>query len=146
MLLAAVLLPLSAACTDATRTVAPPEDPPPPASPPAFPALSRAGQIYLGAEGMYRYSDSYHYGRLHSRFVLYQDGTFALQFVSPRWGFFEYPGRYARADSRIALTFQEWGWVATGTVLGDRMTVTYNSTMSLADFEDGDYIRVPPAP
>jgi hypothetical protein len=80
------------------------------------------------------------------RFVLYNDSTFRLQFVKPDVGFFEYPGTYSRADSRLSFVFdarqppgQEW--FAQGTLEGESMLVTYNDAMLWADFENGVYLR-----
>jgi hypothetical protein len=146
------LLSLSAGCSDAVQ----PEPPvieapvaaptPTPAPPPDFPALARPGEIYNeGAVSIYGYpgSDVYHDGRLVSRYVLYQDSSFALQFSSPKFGMFEYLGRYSRADSVITLDFNANAgqWQATGTLRGDSLTVKYNTSMMFSDFEDGVYVR-----
>jgi hypothetical protein len=147
------LLSLSAGCKDAVQ----PEPPvieapvaapaPPLAAPPDFPALARPGEIYNeGAVSIYGYpgSDAYHDGRLVSRYVLYQDSSFALQFSSPRSGIFEYLGRYSRADSVITFDWDGWSiagpWGATGTLRGDSLDVKYNIIMQLSDFVDGVYV------
>jgi PKD repeat protein len=82
-----------------------------------------------------------------SRYVLYADSTFGLQYVNARWGFFEYTGRYARVDASIGLNFDanDGHWQATGTLQGDSLVVTYNLDMALSDFEDGVY-RLAPSP
>lgn len=92
-----------------------------------------------------------HDGRLSSRYVLYEDGVFSLQYESARWGFFEYTGRYSPAGQPrlIALDFDdsnghsgELEWQAAGTlVTADCMLVEYNFTMKMADFEDAEYCR-----
>jgi hypothetical protein len=78
-----------------------------------------------------------------SRYVLAADGTFALQYVLS--GFFEYAGRYSRADSVITFDFNDWNaagpWQAGGTFRGDSLVVEYNIVMMFADFEDGVYVR-----
>jgi hypothetical protein len=81
-----------------------------------------------------------------TRYVIYENGTFSLQYVSPVWGFFEYPGKYSRTDSAITFQFDASGgtfgpWLADGIVAGDSLTVKYNYIMVLDDFEDGVYIR-----
>jgi len=80
-----------------------------------------------------------------SRYVLYGDGTFSLQYVSPQWGFFEYPGRYSRANSLLTFDFDGWGamgpWLADGILLGDSLIVKYNDVMLWTDFEDGVYLQ-----
>ena len=80
-----------------------------------------------------------------SRYVLYGDGTFSLQYVRPDWGFFEYPGKYSRASSMLTFDFDASNlagpWLADGIVSGDSLIVKYNIVMQLADFEDGVYVR-----
>ena len=75
-----------------------------------------------------------------SRFVLYADGTFHLQFPQG-----EYPGTYSRSDSTIAFRFVDSSvagrWLADGIVRGDTLVVQYNDIMSLSDFENGAYVR-----
>ena len=126
---------------------APPVPPPAPAPAPAFPALSRDGDIYVGAEDLYRFLFDYHRGALPSRYVLYRDGTFGLQFSSPRFGFFEYTGRYTRAQSVITFDWDGWStagrWEASGTLRGDTLAVRYNLIMTMTDFVEGEYVRSP---
>jgi len=88
-----------AACTsDAPTDVRgknPPTNPvvptPAPVPPPitAYPRLNRAGAIYD------RTTPASIPGS--SRYVIYDDGTFSLQYLRPDYGFFEYLGRYLRA-------------------------------------------------
>ena len=157
----AALLLLAAACADSTapanRPPAPATAPPapvpvatvPPAAAPGFPVLQRAGVTYTEVDAPYGYpgSTQYHGGQLESRFVLYDDGRFALQFSSPRFGFFEYGGWYERTGSQITFGWDGWSlagpWGATGTLRGDTLHVAYNSVMQLTDFVDGDYVREP---
>jgi hypothetical protein len=79
----------------------------------------------------------------NSRYVIYENGTFSLQYVSPVWGFFEYPGSYSRTDSAITFQFDANGgtWLADGIVAGDSLTVKYNHDMLMSDFEDGVYTQ-----
>jgi hypothetical protein len=88
-----------------------------------------------------------------SRYVLHQDGTFALQVLKPpgspccRWGFIEFTGTYARGSTSVSLDFdgssQAGPWLATASIEGDDLVVAYNLVMVLSDFEDGVYRLVP---
>jgi len=149
------LLALTTACGDWTRPVPPPTPPPgvplvPPVGLPPFPAVSGTAQVYVSTGSLNQlYSGSYA-ENFASRFVLYADGTFSLQFVSRANGFFEYTGRYARTDSRITFDWDGWSsagpWGATGTLSGDILHVEYNDVMQMTDFIDGDYVRVAATP
>jgi hypothetical protein len=112
-----------------------------------WPAVSSEAEVYLGDEGIYASSFDYHAGKIISRYVFYPDGRFALQFLSARFGFFEYPGRYTRTESRIAFEWEGWStagkWESRGLLEGDRLSVAYNIIMWMTDFVDGDYIRIP---
>jgi hypothetical protein len=74
-----------------------------------------------------------------SRYVLYDDGTFALQFN----GVFEYLGTYTEADGVIQFFWEGRSvagpWGANGTLDGNTLTVRYNIIMQLSDFEDCAY-------
>lgn len=73
------------------------------------------------------------------RFVLYVDGTFAL-----RYSHVEFLGTFTRRDSTLALAFTaDAGWVATGILRSDTLSVTYNARMSLSDFEDALFLLTP---
>jgi len=133
-------LPLIVGCADSANTVASPVVPPP--APPS-PTASRV--IYDGPPDLYGAFNSFHNGPLVTRYVLYGDGTFALEFYSPRFGPGVYTGRYKRTDSRIVFDWDGWStagpWGAEGTLRGDSLTVTYNTVMMLSDFVDGTYVR-----
>jgi hypothetical protein len=77
-----------------------------------------------------------------SRFVLYDNGAFELQYVGLGRG---YRGGYTEANDVIVFEWEGWSaagpWGATGTVKGDSMTVQYNLIMQLTDFEDAGYVR-----
>ena len=134
----AVLVALSSACAD-SRIVAPsgtvPEYPAP-----AFPALARPGAAYRAPHALYAR------GRpaempLASRYVLYDDGTFALQFSAVE-GFSEMAGRWARAGALITFDFDAWGpGAATATLTGSELAVTYGYRMSITDFLDAVYVK-----
>lgn len=79
-----------------------------------------------------------------SRYVLYKDGRFELQYSTDSWGDFAYTGRYSRTGSVITFNFDAWSaagpWEATGTIDGIRLVVEYNVVMGLSDFENGVYV------
>ena len=133
------LLLLSAACQDGI--VAPPVNPPPDESA-GPPVQAHFPPVPAGALAYDRITSSYIPG--HSRYVFYDDGTFGLQYWRPDWGFFEYTGRHVRADSAIALYFDDantaGAWLASGILSADTLIVKYNLIMMLADFEDGAYV------
>jgi hypothetical protein len=137
------LLVTLAGCKDLVLPPLEPRAPPPgePNGPPIltdFPAPSSPAGIYD------RTSPSVFDG--NSRYVIYENGTFSLQYVSPVWGFFEYPGRYSRTDSAITFQFDANGgafpsWLADGIFAGGSLTVKYNEDMNMSDFEDGTYTQ-----
>jgi hypothetical protein len=146
--LAAVLI-LTAGCSDLPSPSAP--TPPRPAGPvqpipeplpaPPFPAVSRSARLYVAAESRY-YSG--HGSLLASRYVLYDDNTFSLQYASINYPFFEYRGDYSEANGQITFgwpTSRGAQWQATGVITEDSLTVEYNLDMQMSDFEDGVYIR-----
>ena len=152
---------LSVACADPTgpgqpRVPGQPREPSQPAQPPTlpgsgspaspgFPTLSKSGDIYNESNSIYAASYAYQGGSLVSRYVLYQDGTFALQFVSGTSGFFEYPGTYTREGTVVTFAWQGWStagpWGSSATLDGDSLTVTYNIIMLMTDFENGRYVK-----
>jgi Tol biopolymer transport system component len=78
----------------------------------------------------------------NQRYVIYDDGTFSLQYLRPDFGFFEYPGRYLRAESVLTLNFNanSGAWQARGVLGADSsLAVKYNLEMGLDDFEDATY-------
>jgi len=81
-----------------------------------------------------------------SRFVLYDNGAFALQYRTCNCGG-EYRGRYTEARGVITFEWDGWSvagpWGASGTLQGDTLTVRYNQIMQLTDFEDAAYLRTP---
>jgi hypothetical protein len=151
-------LALSNACADLdtltapTPTVAQNSTPPPTTNgpPPPFPALSRPARVYVGSADLYPPS-GYSLGPLASRYVLYEDGTFALQFTSAKQTFFEYRGTYIEAtlptlpDALVTFKWEGWSaagpWGATGSLNDRSLTVSYNVIMMLSDFVDGVYVR-----
>ena len=147
----AVLAVLSSiACTEPTAT-----NPPGPATPlappvelpavPAFPTLDKPGEVYLSPGGLYAFLGT----SVSTRYVLYDDGTFAMQFVLPG-KFYSLGGRYARTASLIDFFWDASTsvspWSSTGTLTGDQLAVKYNVIMLAIDFEDGTYVRSPALP
>ena len=146
-----VLLVLFAACgssgpTSPTGTNPPSALPPPtlPTPPPAtvFPPLSGPSRTFLfDRELSYRVSD---YTK-KSRFVLYDNGAFVLQY--PSLGEGGYRGGYEDTNGVIMFEWEGWSvagpWGATGTLKADSLTVQYNHIMQLTDFEDAVYVRIP---
>ena len=142
----AVLVAFSTACggdgptSPGGPTPAPPSSVPTPASPaPSFPPLSGPSRSFgFDRESSYRVSD---YTR-ESRFVLYDNGAFVLEY--PGRG--EYHGAYHETVG--GLTFEWEGrsaagpWGATGTLAGDLLTIRYNQIMELSDFENAVYARM----
>jgi len=71
-----------------------------------------------------------------SRFTLYDNGAFVLQYVNLAA---EYRGAYSEVSGVIAFDFGG-PWRATGTVKGDSLTVQYNLVMAFSDFEEAVYV------
>ena len=141
----AVLLTLVAACGEPLSPTAPtrpvqsalPIAPAPTPTPPvgSFPPVSGPARIYAFDRQASYPVQSYTVG---SRYVLYDDGTFALQYLTAG----EYRGRYREASTTVTLDFDGFGDAgATGTLVGDMLTVQYSILMWLADFQDAIYVR-----
>ena len=75
-----------------------------------------------------------------SRFVLYDDGAFVLQYLSLIG---DYRGGYSESNGVITFGWEGWSvagpWGATGTLQDGVLTVHYNLIMQLTDFEDAAY-------
>ena len=87
---------------------------------------------------------------MSSRFVLYDNGAFELQYLPGQYGPGLYPGAYQNADGVIRFLFEFEGRSvgaafndATGTLKGDSLTVQYDWNMRMADFEDAVYVQMP---
>ena len=111
----------------------------PPGEPAAFPPAPAGALTYVRV--------SAEASGTVSRYVLYEDSTFARQIVTARWGFAETTGRYGRVNDSISLNFDanHGQWQATATIQGDSLVVDYNPMMELDDFVDGVY-RLAPTP
>jgi hypothetical protein len=138
-----VVLVLSAACGKSGPT-APSRGTPPAAvsqpapAPPAsdFPAAVGPSRTFVFDHELDRAVSDY---TKTSRFVLYDNGAFVLQFP----GIGEYRGRCAAVDGVISFEWQGWTDAgpsgATGTLTDDSLVVHYNLIMELSDFEDAAY-------
>jgi hypothetical protein len=86
-----------------------------------------------------------HGSALASRYVLYDDGTFALQYSSANFPFFEYLGLYEVDNGKITFSWEGWSvagpWGAWGTLTDETLDVEYNLIMQMSDFENGRYTR-----
>ena len=155
-----VLLALSAACegslpTAPTGTSSSPSGTPlpgltavpkvrslPSVTPPIhFPPLSGPAHTFIFEHAGYRVAEY----TQNSRFVLYDNGAFALQYLTLGG---QYRGSYTEENGVIALTWEDssnayFPWGATGRLEGDSLNVQYNLNMQLSDFEDAVYTRSP---
>jgi hypothetical protein len=106
-------------------------------SPSNFPPLSGLSRTFgFNHELTYRLTD---YTK-QSRFVLYDNGAFVLQYVSLG---IEYRGGYTESNGVITFQWEGWSsagaWGASGTLKDGSLTVQYNLIMQLSDFEDAVY-------
>ena len=142
-----VLLVLFAACGSSGPTSPTGTNPPSVLSAAAsaatvFPPLAGPSRTFIfDRELSYRVSD---YTR-NSRFVLYDNGAFVLQY--PSLGEGGYRGGYKDANGVITFEWEGWSvagpWGATGTLKGDSLTVQYNEIMQHTDFEAALYVLMP---
>jgi hypothetical protein len=136
------LVLLSAACGGSAPTAATSNSGGPAvASPPAthFPALSGPSRTFTFDRDLtYRVSDYTN----QSRFVLYDDGAFALQYLSLGN---EYHGGYTELNGVITFQFEGWNSAgasgATGTLNDGSLTVQYNVMMQLSNFDNAVYVQ-----
>ncbi len=108
-----------------------------------FPTPTKPARIYV-ATGCLSYSS--HASPVASRYVLYDDGTFGLQYSSVSYPFFEYRGTYHQnAGGHVSFNWEGWSaagpWGATGELTEELLTVEYNLIMQLSDFVDGVFVR-----
>ncbi len=134
-----VFLVGSVSCSDATLPTAPLPIPgaavaPAPSPPPAGPA-----RVFGFQSSPYPAVLPY---TAASRYVLYGDGSFVLQYPHVQYG-----GTYTEAAGRITFAWEGWStagpWGATGVLTDNSLSVSYNTIMGLSDFEDALYRLVP---
>jgi hypothetical protein len=83
---------------------------------------------------------------MNSRFVLYDNGAFVLQYPPSRFGDGRFRGAYQLAYGTMIFLFEFQGRSvgepgdATGTLEGDSLVIQYVETMKHADFEDAVYV------
>ena len=97
----------------------------------------------MGPEHLYDAFMSYHGASLPTRYVLFADSTFHLQFASFRFGVVTYAGRFSRTDTTFNFSWQNDGgapWDAMGIVQGDILHIRYSDNMLMSDFIDGPYV------
>ena len=143
-----VLLMLFTACgssgpTSPTGTNQLPALPPPTPRPATnFPPLSGPSRIFVFERALAFPVSEY---TKKSRFVLYDNGAFVLQY--PTLGEGGYRGGYEEAHDGIAFDWEGWNiagpWGATGTLEDGKLRVQYNLNMQLSDFEDAAYALTP---
>jgi hypothetical protein len=97
----------------------------------------------VGPENLYDAFMSYHGSSLPTRYVLFSDSTFQLQFASFRFGVVTSSGRYSRTSTTINFSWVIGGgppWDAVGTLRGDTLDIRYSLNMQMSDFIDGAYV------
>ena len=142
-----ILLVLSAACSRSVPTSPTGTNPsstptvtvPPASQTPStsFPPLSGAARTFVFERANYRvagYTEK-------SRFVLYDNGAFALQYLNLE---VQYRGSYTQENGLISFTWADCcGWDATARLEGDSLKVQFGLRMQMSDFEDAVYVRQP---
>jgi hypothetical protein len=140
----AVLLLISTACTEKLPAGPSSSNSVPAPVSSAFPAVVKPARIFAFDRGLVYYVQVYTMG---SRFVLYDDGSFALQYSDFPAGY-EYRGRYKEVEGNITFEWEGWSrggpWGATGSLAANSLTVRYNFIMQMSDFEDAVYRRTEP--
>ena len=94
-----------------------------------------------GPANTYEFSRQLEYPVSHftltSKYVLYENGAFALQYASPAG---ELPGAYLFENGRLSFRFAGGG-DASGTLSGDVLEIRYSERMQHSDFENAAYKR-----
>src|SRR5262245_48897926 len=138
----AVALVISTACGSDPLTIPTSIDEPtvlPSPTPPrpSFPDPSGPSRVFTFARGVAPHVMD---DTRHSQFSLYDNGAFALRYVSTGA---EYRGGYTEADGVITFEWEGWSragpWMASATLTSDTLSVRYNTVMQLTDFEDAVY-------
>ena len=136
------VLLLAAGCSDRHPPTAPgPVDaaltpPAPTQTACVFGPTTQSGRAYAFAHA--RLPDAAPYTRC-SRFVLYDNGSFELQFGASG----TYSGTYRISGNDVDFRWDGWSvagpWGTNATFDGDFLTVRYNLIMVFSDFEDAVY-------
>jgi hypothetical protein len=109
---------------------------------PTFPPLSGPSRTFVFDHALANRVSDY---TIHSRFVLYDNGAFVLQFPTVTGN--GYRGGYTEVNGAITFEWEGWSvagpWGATGTLNGNSLTAQYNPIMQGTDFEDAVYILAP---
>lgn len=118
----------------------PPTTPPPAPFVPSFPAVSQPARVYVAER--FPYIAYPHGSLLGSRFVLFDDGNFGLQYSSLTNPFFQYTGTYTEQSGDLMLAFHanNGRWTATAAITDGALSVKFNLDMQMSDFEDGVYL------
>jgi hypothetical protein len=142
-----LLLAVSAACggSDPTMPTAPTSTPLVASQPtpprPSFPPLTGSFRTFAFERGTANGVREY---TAQSRFLLYDNGAFALQYLSLGG---EYRGGYTESNGVITFEWEGWNisgpWGATGTLRDGHLAVHYNEIMFWTDFEDAQYVLTP---
>lgn len=102
----------------------------------AYPAVTQPASVFE-REGL----DSFGF---RSRFVLYANGRFELQYILIGQESGSYAGAFSQQGNDFHFTFDARNsagpWLANGTLDGLRLAITFNHVAGLADFEDGVYV------
>jgi len=103
-----------------------------------YPPLSGPGRIFVYDHAL---TDDISDDTKTTRYVLYDNGTFVLQYlIHPG----EFRGGYTVANGVVTFSWDVTDtWGATGTLNGNSLTVQYNERMKGADFDDAAYVLVP---
>lgn len=113
-----------------------------------FPPLTGPSRTFIfDRELSYRVRDF----TRNSRFVLYDNGAFELQYPPSQYGPGLYRGAYRNANAVLTFLFdsstgrrvdEPWD-DATGTLEGDSLTIQYKENMQHSDFENAAYVLAP---
>jgi hypothetical protein len=97
----------------------------------SFSAVTRPARVYVAATTC----------PSPSRFVLFDDGTFVLDYLTLTGG---YTGVYTEHDGTVAFAWNanHGQWTAEGTVTDDSLSVHFNLDMQGSDFVDAVYTRM----
>ena len=153
-----VIVVLSAACGSSTPTSPTATSTAPPAATSAPPTVPPQPQIDFpppaGPSRTFIFDRQLSYPvrdfTRQSRFVLYDNGAFELQYPPSQYGPGLFRGAYQHANGVTLLLFQFQGrivgtpWTdATASLKGNSLTLEYHEIMQHADFENAVYVLMP---